>query len=66
MQTPSDAPPAPQGPAAPPGNFLVIEGVRGVPAQRITIPLGLQDVGWLRARREELTDQLSESRRSKQ
>ncbi|HUR91997.1 MAG TPA: hypothetical protein VMY38_04925 [Gemmatimonadaceae bacterium] len=62
MQPQAEAPPAPpQAPAAPPGNFIVIEGAPGVPAQRITIPLSLGDVRWLRARREELTEHLSEA-----
>lgn len=62
-QTQSDAAaaPAPQQAPAAPGSFIQIEGVPGVPPQRITIPLGLGDVRWLRARREELTDQLREA-----
>lgn len=54
------APAAPQ-PPAPPGNSVLIEGVPGVPAQRISIPLSRSDVNWLRARREELTEQLSDA-----
>lgn len=53
-----EQPQAPVAPPAPPGNFIVIEGVPGVPAQRIAIPLSLGDVRWLRARREELREQL--------
>ena len=53
------APQAPPAPGAPPGAFVLVEGAPGVPAQRINIPLNLEDVGWLRARREELRDQLS-------
>lgn len=60
-QAQTDATPTPPAPPAPPGNFILIEGVPGVPAQRITIPLNLADVRWLRARREELTEQLEDA-----
>lgn len=55
-QSPS---PAPTSPASPGVTSIVIEGVPGVGTQTISIPLSLGDVRWLRARREELSDQLS-------
>lgn len=63
MQTQVETPPAQAGVPAPPappvGRSIVIEGAPGVPAQSISIPLGLGDVRWLRARKAELTEQLS-------
>ena len=40
----------------------MIEGASGVPAQTIAVPLSLADVRWLRARRAELADQLSDAK----
>lgn len=59
MQTQGGIPAAqaPVPPAAP--AYVRIEGVPGVPAQTLAIPLNLGDVRWLRARRSELSDQLS-------
>jgi hypothetical protein len=52
-QPPATAPTAPQVPTG-----IRIEGVPGVPAQTITVPLSAGEVRELRARRSELLDQL--------
>ncbi|MEX1185376.1 MAG: hypothetical protein WEA80_02190 [Gemmatimonadaceae bacterium] len=66
MQTQVEAPPAqataPTAPGLPVGGAIVIQGVPGVPAQTISIPLSLGDVRWLRARRSELAEQLSDAK----
>lgn len=49
----SPQPPAPQTPTG-----IRIEGVPGVPAQTITVPLSAGEIRELRARRSELLDQL--------
>ena len=56
-------PPAPATAPTPPAPGVIrIEGVPGVPAQTISIPLSMGDVRWLRARRSELAEQLSDAR----
>jgi len=52
------SPSAPTAPTAPAQGVIRIEGVPGVPAQTLSIPLSMGDVRWLRARRSELLDQL--------
>lgn len=47
---------SPQAPQAPTG--IRVEGIPGVPAQTITVPLSAGEVRELRARRSELLDQL--------
>lgn len=54
MQNPATT--SPQAPQAPTG--IRIEGVPGVPAQTITVPLSAGEIRELRARRSELLDQL--------
>lgn len=58
MQNPATASPQapPQAPQVPTG--IRIEGVPGVPAQTITVPLSAGEIRELRARRSELLDQL--------
>jgi hypothetical protein len=57
------APPAaPATPTAPVEGTIVIQGAPGLPAQTISIPLSLGDVRWLRARRAELTEQLTDAK----
>jgi len=46
-------------PLPPTATSIRIEGGPGGAAQTISIPLSLADVRWLRARRSELSDQLS-------
>ena len=59
MQTQTALPPAsPSAPPPPAQGVIRIEGVPGVPAQTLSIPLSAGDVRWLRARRSELLDQL--------
>lgn len=66
MQIQAEIPPAqvsaPEPPTPPVGRTIVIEGASGVPAQTIAVPLSLADVRWLRARRAELADQLSDAK----
>ena len=66
MQTQAEIPPpqasAPAPPTPPVGRTIVIEGASGVPAQTIAVPLSLADVRWLRARKAELADQLSDAK----
>ena len=60
MQIAIQAPPAPPAmPLPPTATSIRIEGGPGGAAQTISIPLSLADVRWLRARRSELSDQLS-------
>ncbi len=63
MQGQVEIPPAqPTAPTPPSPGVIRIEGVPGVPAQTLSIPLSLGDVRWLRARRAELADQLSDTK----
>jgi hypothetical protein len=63
VQGQAETPPAqPTAPAPPSLGVIRIEGVPGVPAQTLSIPLSMGDVRWLRARRSELADQLSDAK----
>lgn len=63
VQGQAEIPPAqPTAPTPPSPGVIRIEGVPGVPAQTLSIPLSLGDVRWLRARRSELADQLSDAK----
>ena len=63
MQAQAEIPPAqPAAPAPPSPGVIRIEGVPGVPSQTLSIPLSMGDVRWLRARRSELVEQLSDAK----
>lgn len=63
MQNPTEASSAqPTAPSPPAQGVIRIEGVPGVPAQTLSIPLSMGDVRWLRARRAELLEQISSAK----
>jgi hypothetical protein len=66
MQTPAPTP-APQSPVGPGTPVVVIPGAQGAPAITIAVPRTSRDIDALKARREELSNQLQsvDSRRSK-